>query len=172
MVDWDLAVRVGGSLAGDGPEIEAAQAAEVVAELREDANRSTGLVGDYTGLVAPPGTAPVLVVDRPGWVQANADGFSTILAPIVAKLSEKEKTPGRIGTAIGSRITGTEVGLLLGFMGSRVLGQFDPFHDPHGRLLLVAPNIVHVERELDVDPHDFRLWVCLHEETHLSLIHI
>lgn len=35
-----------------------------------------------------------------------------------------------------------------------------------GRLLLVAPNIVQVERELDVDPHDFRLWVCLHEETH------
>jgi coenzyme F420 biosynthesis associated uncharacterized protein len=35
-----------------------------------------------------------------------------------------------------------------------------------GRLLLVAPNIVAVERELDVDPHDFRLWVCLHEETH------
>ena len=35
-----------------------------------------------------------------------------------------------------------------------------------GRLLLVAPNIVHVERELDVEPHDFRLWVCLHEETH------
>ena len=47
-----------------------------------------------------------------------------------------------------------------------MLGQFDPFHDPSGRLLLVAPNIVHVERELDVDPADFRLWVCLHEETH------
>ncbi len=47
-----------------------------------------------------------------------------------------------------------------------MLGQFDPFHAPDGRLLLVAPNIVHVERELGVDPHDFRLWVCLHEETH------
>ena len=47
-----------------------------------------------------------------------------------------------------------------------MLGQFDPFHDPAGRLLLVAPNIVHVERELDADPTDFRLWVCLHEETH------
>ena len=47
-----------------------------------------------------------------------------------------------------------------------MLGQFDPFHDPSGRLLLVAPNIVHVERELGVDPTDFRLWVCLHEETH------
>jgi coenzyme F420 biosynthesis associated uncharacterized protein len=67
---------------------------------------------------------------------------------------------------IGSRITGAEVGGLLGFMSSRVLGQFDPFHDPSGRLLLVAPNVVQVERELDVDPTDFRLWVCLHEETH------
>ena len=36
----------------------------------------------------------------------------------------------------------------------------------YGRLLLVAPNIVQVERELEVDEHDFRLWVCLHEETH------
>ena len=47
-----------------------------------------------------------------------------------------------------------------------MLGQFDPFYAPDGRLLLVAPNIVHVERELEADPSDFRLWVCLHEETH------
>ena len=46
-----------------------------------------------------------------------------------------------------------------------MLGQFDPFFEPTGRLLLVAPNIVHVERELG-RPDDFRLWVCLHEETH------
>ena len=58
------------------------------------------------------------------------------------------------------------MGGLLGFLAGKVLGQFDPFFDPSGRLLLVAPNIVHVERELDVDPTDFRLWVCLHEETH------
>jgi coenzyme F420 biosynthesis associated uncharacterized protein len=51
-----------------------------------------------------------------------------------------------------------------------VLGQFDPFWSDGsgsvGRLLLVAPNVVHVERELQVDPRDFRMWVCLHEETH------
>ena len=35
-----------------------------------------------------------------------------------------------------------------------------------GRLTLVAPNIVLIERELGVDSHDFRRWVCLHEETH------
>ena len=71
--------------------------------------------------------------------------------------------------------------MLLSFLASRVLGQYETFAPRHpraagrpvartasraGRLLLVAPNIVHVERELDVDPHDFRLWVCLHEETH------
>ena len=68
--------------------------------------------------------------------------------------------------AVGSKITGAEVGGLLGFMAGKVLGQFDPFHDPRGRLLLVAPNVVHVERELEADPPDFRFWVCLHEETH------
>jgi coenzyme F420 biosynthesis associated uncharacterized protein len=63
-------------------------------------------------------------------------------------------------------VTGGEVGVLLGFLAAKVLGQFDPFHEPSGRLLLVAPNIVHVEREISADPSDFRLWVCLHEETH------
>src|SRR5690606_11793318 len=67
---------------------------------------------------------------------------------------------------VGSRVTGADVGGRLGFLGGKVLGQFDTFAEPHGRLLLVAPNIVNVERELEVDPSDFRLWVCLHEETH------
>jgi coenzyme F420 biosynthesis associated uncharacterized protein len=98
-------------------------------------------------------------------VQANADAFATLLAPIVEKLTEK-KQPTGLTASVGSKITGAEVGSVLGFLGSKVLGQFDPFHAPDGRLLLVAPNIVHVEREIQADPHDFRLWVCLHEETH------
>lgn len=165
VIDWDLAVRVGSRLAGEGPTIGAAEAAEVVAELREDAVRSTALVREHTGLDAPENTAPVLVVDRRGWVQANADAFAVALAPLVDRVTSKRE-PGPITAAIGSRVTGLEVGGLLGFLGGKVLGQFDPFHDPHGRLLLVAPNIVHVERELGAVPGDFRLWVCLHEETH------
>ena len=112
------------------------------------------------------GSVAILVVDRPGWIQANVDGFATIISPLVDKMREKRGAPSPFAEAIGSRVTGLELGGLLGFMSSKVLGQFDPFHAPHGRLLLVAPNIVHVERELEVDPHDFRLWVCLHEETH------
>ena len=164
-VDWELAVTVGSRVAGEGPNVSAEDAAAVVAELRADAARSTGLVRDFTGLDATAGTAPIMVVDRAGWVRANADGFATVLAPVVDKLAGS-RTPSRLAQSVGSRVTGVEVGGLLGFLAGKVLGQFDPFFPPSGRLLLVAPNVVHVERELGVEPHDFRLWVCLHEETH------
>ena len=166
MVDWDLAVSLGSRLAGDGPVVEPGEAAAVVEELRAGADRSTGLVREFTGLTAQDRSAPVLVVDRAGWVQANADSFAAILAPVVDKLSSRKGPATGLSHAIGSRVTGVEVGGLLGFLAGKVLGQFDPFFDPSGRLLLVAPNIVHVERQLGADPSDFRLWVCLHEETH------
>jgi coenzyme F420 biosynthesis associated uncharacterized protein len=76
---------------------------------------------------------------------------------------------------VGSRITGVQAGLILAYLSSRVLGQYELFlppgsgangEEPVGRLTLVAPNIVMVERELGVHPGDFRRWVCLHEETH------
>ena len=171
MIDWDLAVLTASKMSGPGPMVSRAEADAVVTELREGAHRSTPLVREYTGLVAEERTAPVLVVDRPGWIQANVDGFATVISPLVEKLREKRGAPSPVAEAVGSRVTGLELGGLLGFMSTKVLGQFDPFHSPAGedvagRLLLVAPNIVHVESELDVDPTDFRLWVCLHEETH------
>jgi len=175
MVDWDLAVSAAARLAGPGPMISRPEADAVVAELRADAERSTGLVREFTGLEATERSAPVLVVDRTGWIQANADGFADVLGPLVEKLQAKRGAPNAVTEAVGSKVTALEVGGLLGFMSSKVLGQFDPFysgpgHDgvapAAGRLLLVAPNIVHVESELSVDSRDFRLWVCLHEETH------
>jgi coenzyme F420 biosynthesis associated uncharacterized protein len=174
MIDWDLAVSAASRMSGPGPSITRDEAEAVVAELREGAERSTPLVRDYTGLAAGSRTAPVLVVDRPGWIRANADGFAEVIAPLVDKLQARKGAPSPMAEAVGSRITGLEVGALLGFMSSKVLGQFDPFYGldstgesgPAGRLLLVAPNIVHAEREMGVDPRDFRLWVCLHEETH------
>src|SRR5689334_25162285 len=110
MIDWDLAVRVGSRLAGDGPAVSRSEASDVVAELRAGAEKSTPLVRDFTGLSAEARTAPVLVVDRPGWIQANADGFASVIAPIVAKMQEKKGPPSPMAQAIGSRVTGAELG--------------------------------------------------------------
>ena len=54
---------------------------------------------------------------------------------------------------------------VLAFVSSGILGQYDPFSDG-GSLLLVYPNVIAVERQLRLEPSDFRLWVCLHEVTH------
>jgi coenzyme F420 biosynthesis associated uncharacterized protein len=118
------------------------------------------------------------VVDRPGWIRANVDGFRVVLDPLVEHLSERGATPpgGSVISAVGSRVTGMQAGLILAYLAGRVLGQYELFLPPDpdasrrdapaGRLTLVAPNIVMVERELKVNPSDFRRWVCLHEETH------
>ncbi|NLU75466.1 zinc-dependent metalloprotease [Streptomyces sp. HNM0575] len=181
MVDWNLAVATATRLVRPGPEVSREGAREAVSELRRHAVSSEEHVRGFTRMRPdrPAETdTPVLVVDRPGWVRANVAGFRELLSPLLEKVQERRSsTPGgAVLGAVGGKVTGVEVGMLLSFLASRVLGQYETFApatrdlpggpDGSGRLLLVAPNIVHVERELDVDPHDFRLWVCLHEETH------
>ncbi|MFF0744153.1 zinc-dependent metalloprotease [Streptomyces sp. NPDC004111] len=181
MVDWKLAVATATRLVRPGPDISRDEARAVVAELRRHAKASEEHVRAFTRMI-PEGTepedTPVLVVDRAGWVKANVEGFRELLKPLLGKMQERRgNTPGgAVLGAVGGKVTGVEVGMLLSFLSSRVLGQYETFapvgrdfaggSGDGGRLLLVAPNIVHVERELEVDPHDFRLWVCLHEETH------
>ncbi len=172
MVDWTVALNTATKLVKPGPDISRDGAAAVVAELRDCASRAESYVHEVTGMEADSGTAPILIVDRPRWIQANLDGFRQILLPLNAKVIERLNQSNPTMANLGPRITGIEVGALLSYLSSKVLGQFDPFfpgadsNAPGGRLLLVAPNIVSVERELSVDPTDFRLWVCLHEETH------
>ncbi|MDX3850927.1 zinc-dependent metalloprotease [Streptomyces sp. AK02-01A] len=181
MVDWNLAVATATRLVRPGPEVTRDEAREIVAELRRHAKSSELHVRGYTRMIPEghePQDTPVLIVDRAGWVKANVAGFRELLKPLFEKMQERRSaTPGgAVLGAVGGKVTGVELGMLLSFMASRVLGQYETFAPAGrdlpsagaggGRLLLVAPNIVHVERELDVDPHDFRLWVALHEETH------
>ncbi|MFI7239788.1 zinc-dependent metalloprotease [Streptomyces cyaneofuscatus] len=181
MVDWNLAVATATRLVRPGPEISREEARAVVAELRRHAKASEEHVRAFTRMI-PEGTepedTPVLVVDRAGWIKANVAGFRELLRPLLTKMESRRSggPGGAVLGAVGGKVTGVELGMLLSFLASRILGQYETFApatrelpgsaDGGGRLLLVAPNIVHVERELDVDPHDFRLWVALHEETH------
>ncbi|MGQ0845660.1 MAG: zinc-dependent metalloprotease [Sporichthyaceae bacterium] len=171
MVDWGLAKATAHRLMSSGPSITRSEAAKAVGDLRRYAEESAADVAGYTGLHAPPAT-PATVVDRRAWVEVNVDSFAEIFGPLLDKLAATRKAPGgALVGAVGSRVSGVELGGLLAFMGSKVLGQYEPFQPTvggsgYGTLLLVAPNIVHAERELEVDPGDFRRWVCLHEETH------
>jgi len=160
------------------PQVSLVDARAVVDELRGLAATVAEPVHEVTGMFSAEDVGRVAVVDRPGWIRANVDGFRVVLDPLVQQLSEKPNVPqpGPLMSAVGSRVTGMQAGLILAYLASRVLGQYELFLPPDpdapgddapaGRLTLVAPNIVMVERELAVDPHDFRRWVCLHEETH------
>ncbi|MFE3328285.1 zinc-dependent metalloprotease [Streptomyces sp. NPDC059176] len=181
MVDWNLAVATAIRLVRPGPDVSRDEARAVVAELRRHAKASEEHVRSFTRMVPDghePEDTPVLVVDRAGWVRANVAGFRELLKPLLDKMQQRRagSAGGTVLGSVGGKVTGVELGMLLSFLASRVLGQYETFAPPTrelpgapasgGRLLLVAPNIVHVEREMDVAPHDFRLWVCLHEETH------
>jgi coenzyme F420 biosynthesis associated uncharacterized protein len=182
MIDWDLAISTGTRWARPGPQVSLAEARRTVAELRDLASAVQEPVFEVTGMsaTADGSLGRVAVVDRPGWIRANVDGFRVVLEPLVEQLRERthgnnQSRPAGVIGAVGSRVTGIQAGLMLAYLSGRVLGQYELFLPPEaspvdgqqpGRLTLVAPNIVMIERELGVDTHDFRRWVCLHEETH------
>jgi coenzyme F420 biosynthesis associated uncharacterized protein len=176
LINWDLAATTAAKLVGAGPSLTGTEIATLVADLRAKADASVEHVHRITGLAAAADLrdSQVLIVDRPGWAKANTQSFEALLGPAMEDLA---KTRGeKISEAtqvLSSTATGVEMGAILAFMSSKVLGQYDPFAGllradlpVGGRLMLVAPNIVAIERELKVDTDDFRLWVTLHEQTH------
>lgn len=181
LVDWELAVTTAKKLVRPGPQITREQAADVVAELRRLAVEAERHVEDYTHLSPVGAVTPINVVDRPEWVRSNVAGLRVLTTPLLAKLSEQER--GRFSAAVGRRVTGVQLGTALAYLAGKVLGQFEVFLPPQeyladglvgadgvsmatGRLSLVAPNIAHAEATMGVVPRDFRMWVCLHEQTH------
>ena len=162
-IDLRVAVATARRLMPAGPALSRQEAADAVAELRELAVEAETHVRAYTGLAAHEVPPPATVVDRPTWVAGNVEGFQHLLDPLLTKLAEKR--PVNAISAATGKVAGAQVGVVLAFLGTKVLGQYEPFVDPP-RLTLVAPNIVEAERSLQADPHDFRLWVCLHESTH------
>jgi coenzyme F420 biosynthesis associated uncharacterized protein len=165
LIDWDVAARAAKRFSPPPPSVTRSQADETVSELYQATSRAAGHVAELTGLSEPPVSAVTRVIDRPAWIDANTSGMRSLLTPLVDRLTEQNPV-GQVAENIGGRMTGVQVGLVLGFLSGKVLGQFEFFDRPGGQLLLVAPNIVAVERQLRVAPADFRLWVCLHEVTH------
>ncbi|NLU82080.1 zinc-dependent metalloprotease [Rhodococcus sp. HNM0569] len=153
-VDWNLAARTGARLARPGPAMSRYTHDAVTAELVAAAVRAESPVREVTGLADGLPIPAARVLDRPGWISAATSSM--------AELTGSDDAAR--GLVVG-KPAGLQVGVMLAYLSSAILGQYDPFTDD-GTLLLVAPNVVAVERALRVQPHDFRMWVCLHEVTH------
>ncbi|QBS42566.1 zinc-dependent metalloprotease [Nocardia sp. CS682] len=156
-VDWKLAAKTGAALVPSGPRTSRYSAEQVVAELATASVRAEGPVREVSGLLDDQPVPAARIVDRPGWISAAADSMS--------QLTGAGADTGERGLLQG-KPAGVQAGAMLAFLSTAILGQYDPFTGPDGTLLLVAPNIMAVERALGVSPSDFRLWVCLHEVTH------
>ncbi|WP_439957122.1 zinc-dependent metalloprotease [Nocardia altamirensis] len=156
-VDWRLAAKTGAALVPSGPRTSRFAAEQVVAELAVASERAEGPVREVSGLLDDKPVPAARIVDRPGWIEAAAASMS--------QLTGTEGETGERGLLQG-KPAGVQAGAMLAFLSTAILGQYDPFTGPDGTLLLVAPNIMAVERALGVSPSDFRLWVCLHEVTH------
>lgn len=140
-----------------GPKVSPDEAQDVAAELSALAARSQELVRAATGLIA--GSDHVVVIaDRAAWIDSNIRALDVMTQGFEPRVS----VPVR---AVGSRLTAANLGAALGWLSGHVLGQYEATEE-QGRLLLVAPNLVRTEQHLGVDPSAFRLWVCVHEETH------
>ncbi len=161
-VDWRFAATVGARLARPGPKSSDYTRRQVIDELTSAAAKAEPPVRDVTGLVTEGAVPAARVVDRPQWVAAAAESMRVMT-------NGTEQPRGRLT----GRITGAQTGAVLAFVASGILGQYDPFAANNGAngaqagcLLLVYPNVIAVERQLRIEPSDFRLWVCLHEVTH------
>ena len=155
-VDWNLAAKTGTKLSPRGPAMSRYTVDQVWSELADASLRAEEPVRSVTRLADGLPIPDAQVVDRAGWIEAAARSMGEVTGSDV----------DGDGGLFAGKPAGVQAGAMLAFLSTAILGQYDPFTGEHGTLLLVAPNVVMVERALKVTPRDFRLWVCLHEVTH------
>jgi coenzyme F420 biosynthesis associated uncharacterized protein len=182
-VNWELARQIGIAMATWGEEDPAPT--EQDRRLLADTVRAAELaVADFTGLAVPGDLADVQAFRRSQWVEANARGLRDLIEPLASKLAtaigeaqgelpipaEAEASPNlmeMMSRQMMPLLLGAQVGAVLGYLGQRVLGQYDlAVPHPSGSLYFVVPNIARFEREWSLRPVEFRAWVALHEVTH------
>jgi coenzyme F420 biosynthesis associated uncharacterized protein len=176
-VAWDLAAKVARRVAGRDPFASSYHYSSLQPDFEELTAVAEELVAEATGLRPLSGPARARVTDRAGWVDANIASFRRLLRPVLSRLgsrlAETASTPvGRVVQPVGSAVTGAQLGALLGWMSTRVLGQYDLLLMEEERpedqdiVYYVGPNILGLEKRFAFPPREFRLWIALHEVTH------
>ena len=169
-IAWDTAERVAIRVAGREPLAESYHYASLEPDFREFTAEAEALVEAETGLKSLAGPARARVTDRAGWIRANLASFQRLLRPLTDRLAERMDNTKV--APLGRQVAGAEVGALLGWMSTRVLGQYDMLvietEHPEDQDLVyyVGPNVLALEKRYGFPPREFRLWLALHEVTH------
>ena len=176
LVDWPEVQRIAiGRLASAPGSLTAAELREVEPAYAAAMARIVPALSGALGAPLPGVVERSGVVDRAGWVRANTGSFASLIGKLEGELLDQVVPPGsgltKAAMALANRwVTNRQLGLLLGFMGTRVLGQYDlallSMEAAPGRLLFVEENIRATARSLGVPPGPFRTWIALHETTH------
>jgi coenzyme F420 biosynthesis associated uncharacterized protein len=174
LIDWDQARDIAVSMNRDDA-LSMPDRRRLDTEYRTLVARCVPIVSDYTGDQLPDAAERTFAFDRVDWVNANIDAFEHMFAPLeglnlLGDAANHTVAAELLGT-LNQKILSAEVGLLLGYLGRKVLGQYDLTllgREPMtpGRLYYVEPNIRAAERTLDLPRDDFRMWLALHETTH------
>jgi coenzyme F420 biosynthesis associated uncharacterized protein len=170
-INWSLAAPVAHRVAGTYPLADTYHIRQLENTLPDIVRQAAVMVTKETGL-STPGDPEVLVVSRADWADRNLATFSHLLAPLESKIAEKLEDSGSKGGApvlMARQVVAIETGALLGFLARRVLGQYElvlPTGDKGDVVAVVGANVLGLERQQQLKPADFRLWIALHEATH------
>jgi coenzyme F420 biosynthesis associated uncharacterized protein len=173
LIDWEQARSIAINM-NRGNTLTAVERADLTAYYQVLGERCVPIVTAYMGSQLPAELSQTFAFDRVDWINANLDAFKVMFAPIEAMATSPERSQS-VGAAIWGGLNRTvisgEVGLLLGYLARRVLGQYDLAllgREPvtGGKLYYVEPNIQYIERALGMPKDEFRMWLALHETTH------
>lgn len=173
-VNWDLAAKVAVRVAGRDPFEQSYHYASLEPDFAELTAEAEELVAEATGLRSLTGPARARVTNREGWVRANISSFQRLLKPLTERLGERlpDTSAAAPVTTVARTLSGVELGTMLGWMSTRVLGQYDLLlvedEKPEDQdvVYYVGPNVIALEKRFAFPPREFRLWLALHEVTH------
>ena len=170
LADWALAERVARLVAlRDQPQVTRVEVGQLRTELDATALRADELARAVTGLGAQLAPATVRVVGRGEWLRSNLASIAWMVDPLAEQLMQRSD----VSRTLARKALGAQLGLVFGYLATKVLGQYEvllPGDEEPGRLTLVGPNLIQVERDFQpstqVSPSAFRMGVVLHELAH------
>jgi coenzyme F420 biosynthesis associated uncharacterized protein len=173
LIDWERARSIAINM-NRGQALSAAERERLDAYYRQLVGRCVPVVAAYTRTDLPPTVERTYAFDRVDWINANLDAFRSLFAPIEELHAQRDGHRSALAVLWGGlnrSVVSAEIGLLLGYLARRVLGQYDMAllgREPvsSGKLYYVEPNIRVLERVLGLPGDEFRSWLALHETTH------